>query len=113
MNSKQPHGVIFSRKIKIISHPQLVFNNNPVHETATKKHLGMFLHFKLNFEKYFENMLAKINKTIVLLRKLQDTLQIPSLLTTYCSLIRPHLDYGGIIYDRTYKASSQNSEHSV
>ena len=49
VTSKQPHGVIFSHKIKIISHPQLVFNNNPVHETATKKHLGMFLHFKLNF----------------------------------------------------------------
>ena len=58
-------------------------------------------------------MLAKINKTIVLLRKLQDILHIPSLLTIYCSLSRPHLDYGGVIYDRTYKASSQSSEHSV
>ena len=58
-------------------------------------------------------MLAKINKTIVLLRKLQDILHIPSLLTIYCSLSRTHLDYGGVIYDRTYKASSQSSEHSV
>ena len=44
---KQAREVIFSRKVKV--HPQLVFNNNLVHETATQKHLGMFLDFKLRF----------------------------------------------------------------
>ena len=33
--SKQAHEVLFSRKVKVTAHPQLVFNNNPVHETAT------------------------------------------------------------------------------
>ena len=46
---KQAREVIFSRKVKITVHPQLVFNNNLVHETATQKHLGMFLDFKLRF----------------------------------------------------------------
>ena len=97
--SKQAHEVLFSRKVKVTAHPQLVFNNNPVHETATQKHLGMFLEFKLNFQEHFENMLNKVNKTIGLLRKLQNTLPRPSLLTIYKSFIRPHLDYGNIIYD--------------
>ena len=61
--SKQAQ-VLFSRKVKVTAHPQLVFNNNPVHETATQKHLGMFLEFKLNFQEHFENMLNKVNKTI-------------------------------------------------
>ena len=33
--SKQAQNIIFSRKVKVTAHPQLVFNNNPVHETAT------------------------------------------------------------------------------
>ena len=59
----------------------------------------MFLDFKLTFQEHLENMLNKVNKTIGLLRKLQNTLPRPSLLTIYKSFIRPHLDYGNIIYD--------------
>ena len=65
--SKEAQEVIFSRKVKVTTHPQLDFNNNPVHETATQKHLGMFLDFKLNFQEHFENMLNKVNRTIRLL----------------------------------------------
>ena len=46
---KQAQEVLYSRKVKVTVHPKLVFNNNSVHETATQKHLGMFLNFKLNF----------------------------------------------------------------
>ena len=59
----------------------------------------MFLDFKLTFQEHLENMLNKVNKTIGLLRKLQNTLPRPSLLTIYKSFIRPHLDYGNIIHD--------------
>ena len=111
--SKQAQEVLFSRKVKVTAHPQLVFNNNPVHETATQKHLGMFLDFKLNFQEHFENMLNKVNKTIGLLRKLQNTLPRPSLLTIYKSFIRPHLDYGDIIYDQAYNASFQQKVESI
>ena len=50
--SKQVQEVLFGRMLKVTAHPQLVFNNNPVHETATKKHLGMFLDFKLHFQEH-------------------------------------------------------------
>ena len=70
MEIEQAQEVLFSRKVKLTAHPQLVFNNNPVHQTATQKHLGMFLDFKLNFQEHFENMLNKVNKTIELLQKL-------------------------------------------
>ena len=43
--SKQAQVVIFCLKVKVTAHPQLVFNNNLVHETATQKHLGTFLDF--------------------------------------------------------------------
>ena len=49
--SKQAQDFIFIRKVKVTAHPQLVFNNNPVHpiQTTTQKHLGMFRDFKLKF----------------------------------------------------------------
>ena len=58
-------------------------------------------------------MLTKINKTIWLLRELQNTLPRPSLLTNYKSSIRPHLDYGDIVYDQAYSASFQQKVESI
>ena len=39
--SKQAHEVIFSRKKSIASHPPLAFNNIPVAQTNSQKHLGI------------------------------------------------------------------------
>ena len=61
--SKQAQKFIFSSKIKITAHPQLAFNDNPINETSTQKHLGIFLDFKLHFQDHFKNMLNKVNKT--------------------------------------------------
>ena len=52
---------MFIRKIKVTTHPQLAFNNNPVQKTSTQKHLGMFFDFKLNLQEHFANMLNKAN----------------------------------------------------
>ena len=58
-------------------------------------------------------MLNKVNKTIWLLRKLQNTLPRPSLLTIYKSFIRPHLDYGNVMYDQAYNVSFQQKVESI
>ena len=50
-------------------------------------------------------ILNKVNKTIEFLRKLQNILPRSALLTIYKSFIRPHLDYGDIIYDQAYNTS--------
>ena len=105
--------MILVNKQKVTAHPQIVFNNNPVYETATQKHLGIFLNFELNFQEHFDNMLNKVNKTIGLLRKFRNTLPRPSLLTIYRSLVRPHLDYGNIIYNQAYNAPFQQIVESI
>ena len=102
---KHTQEVYFSRKITKTNHPTLIFNDNPVHQVALQKHLGMFLDYKLNFEEHLKTIVNKINKTIGLLRKLQNFLPRKSLLTMYKSFIRPHLDYGDIIYDQSYNTS--------
>ena len=82
--SKQAQEAIYIHKIKVTAHPQLVFNNNPAHETSTQKYLRMFFDFKLTFQEHFENILNNVNKAIGLLQKLsRNTLSRPSLLTIY------------------------------
>ena len=81
--SKQAQEVIFSRKHQKISHPSIYFNNNPIESVSSQKHLGMILDPKLNFQAPIKNMLTKVNKTIGLLRKLQNILPRGSLLTIF------------------------------
>ena len=89
---KQAQEVIFSRKSKAISHLPLVFNNNNVIQTTSQKHLGIIRDTRLSFQKHLEIVLFKINKTIGLLRKLQDLLPRTVLITLYKAFVRFHLD---------------------
>ena len=57
---------------------------------------------RLAFDEHLTNVSIKISKTIGLLRKLQNILPKPALLTIYKCFVRPHLDYGDIIYDQAY-----------
>ena len=60
-----------------------------------------------------KNVLNKVNKTIGLFRKLHNTLPRLPLLTMYKSFIRPHLDYGDIIYDQAYNVSFHQKLESI
>ena len=103
--SKQAQELIFSRKTKKEYHPTLTFNNNNVSETNSQKHLGVVLDNCLSLEDHFKMIINKVNKTIGLLRKLQNILPRSALLTIYKSFIKPHIDYGDIIYDQAYNTS--------
>ena len=46
---KQAQEVIFSRKIKKLSCPVLIFNNTQIIQTQYQKDLGFFFDEKLNF----------------------------------------------------------------
>ena len=54
--SKQAHEVIFFRKRSVESHSPLTFNNIPVAQTNSQKHLGMHLDKKLSFEEYLSKI---------------------------------------------------------
>ena len=50
-------------------------------------------------------MKSNVNKTIGIIRKLENALPRSALLTIYKSFIRSHLDYGDIIYDKAFNES--------
>ena len=111
--TKQAQEVIFSRKKKKVNHPDIYFNNSPVVQSHSQKHLGMFLDIKLDFSEHFNNMSNKINRTIGLLRKLRYSLPRSALITIYKSFIRPHIDYGDIVYDQAYNESFHQKLESI
>ena len=111
--TKQAQEVIFSRKIKKPLHIPLNFNNANVKQTVFQKHLGVIIESQLSFEENLKTIFSKANKTIGLIRKLRNSLPRPSLMTLYKCFIRPHLDYGDIIYDQPFNNSFQNKIESI
>ena len=109
--NKEAQEVIFSRKLKKVCHYPLCFNN--VSQVSSQKHLGLTLDNRLIIDKHLINVSNKISKTIGLLQKLQNILPRPALLTIYKCFIRPHLDYGDIIYDQAYNLSFHQNLESI
>ena len=100
--NKQSNEIIFSRKSvsNNLSHPPVKFNNNNITRCSHQKHLGVALDSNLNFNTHTDQKIEKCNKMIDLIRRVSVNLPNNALLTIYKSFIRPHLDYGGILYDK-------------
>ena len=84
-----------------------------VSQSPYQKHLGIFLDARLTFEENSKVITTKVNKTIVLLRRLPKTLPRPVLMTMYKAFVRPHLDYGDIIYDEAYNETFHQQLESI
>ena len=100
-DSKKPaHGVIFSKKKYEVTRPSVFYNDIEVSRTDSQKHLGLVLDNKLTFKKHTWDKLNKAYFGVGKIKRLRDILSRDSLVTIYKSFIRPHLDYGDVIYDQ-------------
>ena len=111
--TKQAQKVIFRRKISKKIDPKIFFNNIPVSKAHSQKHLGLHLDSKLTFDIHITTVLTKVNRTIDLLQKFQQVLPRPSLITIYKAFIRPHLDYGDVIFDQAFNNSFHQRLESI
>ena len=68
---------------------------------------------KLNFSLHLKNVQNKVNKTIKLIPKIQNTLPRTSVTTILKSFIRPHQDCGDIISDQAYNTSLHKNIESI
>ena len=57
--SKRAQEVIFSRKLKKVTDPPLVFNNANASQFKSQKHLGIILDSKLTFEVHYKTLLKE------------------------------------------------------
>ena len=97
--SKQAVGVYFSRKGVPDNAPVISFNNSPITFSESHKHLGLILDEKLTFDHHLREKIKKANRGIGLINKIRKFLSRDTLLTIFKAYVRPHLDYGDIIYD--------------
>ena len=111
--TKQAQEVIFSCKNQKVTHPTVYFNNSPVTWSSSQKHLGINLDEKLKFIYHIKEKISKSNNCIGVIKKLNNTLPRKALLTLYKSFVRPHLDYGDIIYDQPNNESFCNKLETV
>ena len=77
------------------------------------QHLGIILDSNLNFNTHIDQKIKKCNKLIGLIKRLSVNLPRNALLTIYKSFIRPHLDYGDILYDKPNNENFQNKIEKV
>ena len=103
--NKQAAEVIFSHKRNPPLHPVISFNNSPVVSVPFQKQLGLILDRKLYFDHHLKDKISKANKGIGLIRRLYNFLPRRALVKIYKSYIRPHLDYGDMIYNQPHKES--------
>ena len=103
--SKQAVSVYFSKRGVPANAPNISFNNSPMVFFDSHKHLGLILDDKLTFDHHLREKIAKANKGIGVINKLRKFLPRNSLVTLFKAFVRPHLDYGDIIYDNPGNAA--------
>ena len=91
-------------------HPPVTFNNNTITKCPHQKHLGVALDSKLNVIIHIEQKTKNCNKIIARIRRLSTSLPRKFFFTIYKLFLRPHLDYGDILYD---KLDNQNFENKL
>ena len=67
------------------------------------KHLGMFLDSKLSFSTHIKEVISKTRKGIGMLKYLSKYLPRHTSNELYKLYVRPHLDYGDVIYHSPVK----------
>ena len=67
----------------------------------------------LPFDIHIKTILTDLNRTLGLLQKFQQVLPKPSLITLYKAFIRPHLDYGDVVFDQVFNNSFHQRSESV
>ena len=80
---------------------------------SVKKDLCLFLDEKLSFLEHVDKTIKKATVGVNLIRKLNLLLSRPSLISVYKCFIKPHLDYGDVIYDQPFLSSVAKKIESV
>ena len=107
--TKQAIEVVFSCKYAKTkpTHPPLTFNNIPVARQPSTKHLGIILDDKLSFAEHIREAILKAKKGLALMKFLSNKVSSRVLELTFTMYVRPHLDYGDVIYHKQHKTSME------
>ena len=93
-------AVIFSCKRNKPIHSGLKLGEEAIASKLKHEHLGVILDSKLNFKSLIRGSILKARRGIGFLKYLSKYVSREVLDQTYELYVRPHLDYGDIIYHK-------------
>ena len=99
-NASKTEEVVFSCKKVKPSHPPALLGNDIIDRKSQHKHLGMQLDSGLNFQSHVREAIGKARRGIGMIRYLSKYVSRDVLDQVYKLYVRPHLDYGDIIYHK-------------
>ena len=96
--SKQAIQVIFSQRKDAVIRLPVFFNGSEVAVKTEHKHLDMIIDSKLNFQSHIREAIIKARRGIGIIHYLSKHVSRDVVDQIYKLYVRPHLDYGDIIY---------------
>ena len=109
---KQAVEMLFSLKKNKSVHTPLVFNGIPVKPVDETKHLGIILDSELSFVSHLKSKIAKANQGLGIMIQLRKWVSIKVLETVYKLFVRPHFDYGDVLYHQDSPTKNEIFEFS-
>ena len=91
-----------SNKSDFIDFPPSFFNNTQIEEVCEHRHLGVIISKTLSWTSHINNLYAKANKRLGVLKSVQFKIDRKSLEQLYMSCILPVLEYGDIVWDGAF-----------
>ena len=96
--NKQAVEVTFYTKRVKTYHPDILFGGVPVVRVEDHRHLGIILDSKLSFASHIQTAITKSRQGIGMIKYISKYLPRHTLNELYKLYLRPHLDYGDVIY---------------
>ena len=106
-NALKTEYIIVSKKKTRGSHPDLFLNDTKITEANHHKHLGLIISNTMSWSYHINEILAKAEKRLSIMRRSKHILPRSCLDKLYKSMIRPLLDYCDVIYDSCTMYESQ------
>ena len=96
--SKQSVEIVFSNKYKKTNHPPISSGGIHVARAESTKNIGLVLDQRLSFKEHILESIEKAKQGLSLMKFLSKFVNRKILDLTYIMHVRPHLEYGDVIY---------------
>ena len=104
LNISKTNFIIFGNR-KYKGDINIKINNFNIERVYVTKFLGVYIDHKLNWKKHIDVICSKISRSISIMYKASKILNTHSLLSLYCTLILPYLNYCAENWGNTYETN--------
>ena len=104
LNIGKTNYIIFTLK-QTTGHDELKLqiDNTQIQRVHSTQFLGIHIDSKLQWQEHVKHVKKKLSSGLYPLNSSKNTLQQSHMQTLYYSLVHPHLNYGCLLCDKTYK----------